>query len=43
MTDADEDADAQLGDATEPESLSEAIRYAILDDLEGATQSDEYR
>ncbi|TQF01213.1 hypothetical protein E6W39_01870 [Kitasatospora acidiphila] len=43
VTDADDDADAQLGDATEPESLSEAIRYAILDDLEGATHSDDYR
>ncbi|MCC9309500.1 DUF5709 domain-containing protein [Kitasatospora sp. RB6PN24] len=43
VTDPDDDADSQLGDATEPESLSEAIRYAILDDLEDTARSDDYR
>jgi hypothetical protein len=43
VTGPDEDAEAQLDDATEPESLSEAIRYAILDDLDGAAPVDDYR
>jgi hypothetical protein len=43
VTGPDEDAEAQLDDATEPESLSEAVRYAVLDDLDDATRGDEYR
>ncbi|MFE9426598.1 DUF5709 domain-containing protein [Kitasatospora sp. NPDC006697] len=44
LTDEDQDADAQLDDATDPETLGEAIRYTILDDLDtGARPGDDYR